>query len=238
MASSMGWRIFSTNTVSDLGDSQTQAPARPPHLSRIKRLDRNLFCLRGRPAAVGSRALLRTPVAHLRLPGESQGGTRASAAGVGGPLDTWSLALCDTPLPLVPHLQVFNGSREMPYTNPRGPVHIITGSAVSSMGKGAFGFLPLDFYCLLYLPGGPGVYTAAVANSHPESLGSPSLRPIVQMWKQRLRQSNTRLVADSTSGRVWGPCPGLPDGSKDRGLLIIIIATELQTPFPLHQTPR
>ncbi|VCW99369.1 unnamed protein product, partial [Gulo gulo] len=25
--------------------------------------------------------------------------------------------------------QVFNGSREMPYTNPRGPVHIITGSA-------------------------------------------------------------------------------------------------------------
>lgn len=40
-------------------------------------------------------------------------------------------------------LQVFNGSREMPYTNPRGPVHIITGSAVSRAGKGASGFSPL-----------------------------------------------------------------------------------------------
>ena len=29
-------------------------------------------------------------------------------------------------------LQVFNGSTDKPYTNPKAPVHIITGSAVSS----------------------------------------------------------------------------------------------------------
>lgn len=32
-------------------------------------------------------------------------------------------------------LQVFNGSLHQPYTRPRGPVHIITGSAVSWAGK-------------------------------------------------------------------------------------------------------
>lgn len=42
VASSMGWRIFSTNMVSDLG-----TPTPPPNLSRIRQLDPNLFCFRG-----------------------------------------------------------------------------------------------------------------------------------------------------------------------------------------------
>ena len=32
-------------------------------------------------------------------------------------------------------LQVMNGSTQHPYTNPRGPVHIITGSAVSKLSS-------------------------------------------------------------------------------------------------------
>lgn len=54
-----------------------------------------------------------------------------------------AMAWCDAPPSPCPLLQVFNGSREMPYNNPRGPVHIITGSAVSRAGKGAAGFSPL-----------------------------------------------------------------------------------------------
>lgn len=85
-------------------------------------------------------------MANLQLPGEVQGEPRAHEAGVSGPLVTPpGVAWCNTAFLLVSFLEVLNGSQEMPYTNPRGPVHIITGSAVSREGKGALGFFPLLF---------------------------------------------------------------------------------------------
>ncbi|MBW04915.1 Acid phosphatase type 7, partial [Eschrichtius robustus] len=40
---------------------------------------------------------------------------------------------------------VFKGSREMPYTHPRGPIHIITGSALSRVGGGEVLLWPLIY---------------------------------------------------------------------------------------------
>ena len=42
--------------------------------------------------------------------------------------------------------QVMNGSYDSPYTNPRAPVHIITGSAVSELHSivGLFNLVPLS----------------------------------------------------------------------------------------------
>lgn len=48
----------------------------------------------------------------------------------------WGGGCCPETPPLIPPPppQVYNGSTEAPYTNPRAPVHIIVGSAVSAVG--------------------------------------------------------------------------------------------------------
>jgi hypothetical protein len=92
--------------------------------------------------------------------------------------EPWWRWQCDLTCHLLFLLQVFNGSRETPYTNPRGPVHIITGSAVSGSGRGC-------------QPGG-AAYTVADLTLSPRP-GTPTCTPTEQMGKLRLWQETQSL---------------------------------------------
>lgn len=102
-----------------------------PGLELPMSADSDVFRRRG-SGAVGARAHVREALARIRrrgrlllsVPGSAP--DRRSNAGV--------RRLCFA-------FQVRNGSAEQPYVNPRAPVHIITGSAVSTP-VGAVSFVP------------------------------------------------------------------------------------------------